>query len=301
MKRGKFISAGIACIVAILALLMEETAMAKTVNRSGSSKSDFAMECINTCKWTASDIETLQLKYYFEEILILPSPNNNIILKQYLSCNDSKYLDTVSKDGNAITITQGQRPSNVTYQSKLKLYIPDHYNGTVELDVDEGSIAIRGPLAVKTMMLNLAEGKIQADKVTVINSLTAHAPDGVVYLTDCTGNIGVEVGSGSVIINSCNIGGSIKANDYTAMNIGLSGIYSNLRISNKEGTVRLGLPGNDSFRINAFLTDKDGVLRNNFSDTFTNDGMSINGTWGSNPKKNIIVSSSDAITLEKNK
>ena len=151
------------------------------------------------------------------------------------------------------------------------------------------------------MMLNLAEGKIQADKVTVINSLTAHAPDGVVYLTDCTGNIGVEVGSGSVIINSCNIGGSIKANDYTAMNIGLSGIYSNLRISNKEGTVRLGLPGNDSFRINAFLTDKDGVLRNNFSDTFTNDGMSINGTWGSNPKKNIIVSSSDAITLEKNK
>ena len=56
MKRGKFISAGIACIVAILALLMEETAMAKTVNRSGSSKSDFAMECINTCKWTASDI-----------------------------------------------------------------------------------------------------------------------------------------------------------------------------------------------------------------------------------------------------
>lgn len=300
MKKGKILF-GIIFIATIFILLTENNIMAKTVNRPGSSKNDFVMERINIHKWAASDIETIKLKYYFEEILILPSPNNNIILKQYLSCNNSKYFDTVSKDGNAITITQGQRPFNVTYQSKLKLYIPNKYKGTVELDVDEGSISVRGSLDLKTMMLNLAEGKIQADKLTVTNSLTAHAPDGVVYLTDCTGNVDVEVDSGSIIVNNSNIGGSIKANDYTAMNIELVKIYSNLKISNKEGTVRLGLPSNDSFKINAFLTNKDGVLKNNFSDTFTNDGMSITGKWGSNPKKNIIVSSSDVITLEKNK
>lgn len=300
MKKGKILF-GIIFIATIFILLTENNIMAKTVNQSGSSKNDVVMERINIHKWAASDVETIKLKYYSEEILILPSPNNNIILKQYLSCNDSKYFDTVSKDGNAITITQGQRPFNVTYQSKLKLYIPNKYNRTVELDVDEGSIYVRGSLDLKTMMLNLAEGKIQADKLTVTNSLTAHAPDGVVYLTDCTGNVDVEVDSGSIIVNNSNIGGSIKANDYTAMNIELVKIYSNLKISNKEGTVRLGLPSNDSFKINAFLTNQDGVLKNNFSDTFTNDGMSITGKWGSNPKKNINISSPDVITLEKNK
>lgn len=289
-----------ACCVVMFTMAMGVSAMAVTVNPLGSSGGNPTANLINTQEWASSSVSKIHLDYYFDEILILPSSNSNIVLKEYLSQKGSQYQASISNSGGTVKVTQGERPSGVTYSSKIELYVPNNYNGTVQLDVADGSIAVRGVLTIDTMILNLDEGKIQVDKLTATNKFTTKSDYGVVYLTDCKGNVDVTVYDGSIIVANSNIGGSIKATDYTVMNIGLSGVYSNININNKEGTVRLALPTGDSFKIDAIVTDKYGTLSNTFSNTFTQSGNTLTGSWGSNPSKTVTVSTSDKMTIEKN-
>ena len=274
--------------------------MAVTVNYPGSSGSNPTANLINTQEWAASSVSKIHLDYYFDEILLLPSSNSNIVLKEYLSQEGSQYQASISNSGGTVKVTQGQRPSGVTYSSKIELYVPDNYNGTVQLDVADGSIAICGALTINTMILNLDESKVQVDKLTATIKLTVKLDYGAVYLTDCKGNVDVTVYDGSIIVANSNIGGFIKATDYNVMNIELSGIYSNLNINNKEGTVHLALPTDDSFKIDAAVTDRYGTLSNTFSNTFIQSGNTLTDSWGSNPSKTVTVSTSDKMTIEKN-
>lgn len=241
---------------AIEAFAKQKTENCNIVN---TENSDLKAELINAKEWAVSDITEIQVNYYTDYVKVMPSENQNIILKEYLSENASQYYAQTSITDSVLRIDSGERPDDKSYISNIEIYIPAEFTGTISLATTTGTLEVENLTAAKLIL------KSQTGGINVSNS---------------SGHFDCEAATGSITIQDGSVWGSFTSTT-GSVKIASSQITGDITANSRTGSIKAMLSQETPFSISA--STKTGAINNNFSDTWSITDHVLVGTWGTDP------------------
>lgn len=186
-----------------------------------------AIPLINTKEWDSSALLSVESFYATDNIYIMPSPTDKIILKEYLTDDNPDYYAHTEIKKNVLTIRSGGRPGT-NYKSYIELYVPDDVLNKVE--TVSGAITAddyTGVLALSTTsgMVNIFDSDIAGNINTVSGSIG-------LFPSTMLGDLYANSHSGKITaIFPASVSYNIKAETATGK---IKGSYFNTQPGNKK-------------------------------------------------------------------
>lgn len=178
-----------------------------------------SMKLINSKQWDVLNISTIEVAYSIDCITVSPSTTQDIILKEYLSEDNSTYDAKTSVSNSVLKIETGARPQSYLngYRSRIELYIPSNFNGAVNLTNKVGSISISGITATTitvqsenssidvsdssgTLDCKTLTGCISASRISA-PMITLQSQNGQINVSDFSGTSNCKTETGGISVS----------------------------------------------------------------------------------------------------
>ncbi|MDR2419379.1 MAG: DUF4097 domain-containing protein [Treponema sp.] len=288
---------------------------------------------VNTQQIDLKGVSGVKITYNSDSVKLFRG-TDLLVLKEYMSIDDSDYYAHVSYATAAdaekqLVIESGERPVvlNGDFQSRIEVYIPASFTGTVAVKTASGSIRSDDALSFSAIMLESSSGsitandikldttaivkatsgsirvkKIAAEKIqfsTASGSIHCGAADGNIAITTMSGNVDFERVNGNVAAESTSgtidlkmVTGALKAHTMSgSIRCAVAESAGDIALSAISGSVTLGVPKNLGFRFSAKMMH--GNLSTPFSDWLyasVSDRHSITGIIGAAGAEVVLIS-----------
>ncbi len=291
----------------------------------GGCKSFKETVLVNTLIFNMGDFQKLQLDYDAEDIHVLKSENDKIVIYEYMNENiKSYYARTTHKNGELI-VTEGKRPRSSGFESYIELHIPSDYKGSLSLHTTSGTIKSEFPLnisdnfsvdttsgvigvsSVNASIVSLAttNGTIKGESLTSssikvvstngnlsfenINAdkIEIQTTNADTRINEASGLISYESKGGNLTASDINGAGSFNALGDGSVNVSYNDVIGDIYIYSKNGRLELKLPSQLAFKFSA--TTKGGVIDTSFTDQLTVTDGTAAGIVGSTPDIAIVM------------
>ena len=272
------------------------------------------LELVNTQKIELDNIMDVKILYSSERVSLFMGTTNTLVIKEYMSENNSQYFANISKSGNIVTIENGRWPFKFLFNNfsrRLEVYLPLAYKNTTSIKTSSGNIEvfdlICSKVAIESSSGSISLSSITADTMNIkstsgrINVGTAHgeisivSSSGQIDINQATGIIISKASSGSIVFGTINgnvsaetssgsiefglVTGSVNAKTTSGpirCTVGESA--GNITFNTTSGGVRLNLPYNLQFSFSSRTTS--GSLTTPFSDRLSHPVTDRNLTQG---------------------
>ena len=97
-------------------------------------------DLVNTQSVDITGIQSISIRYGAEDVVFLVSPENKLIIKEYMTRDDKSYYASVSKSGGVLEIKEGKRPAFRNFSSKTEVYMPAAFAGSLDCTIGSGRI-----------------------------------------------------------------------------------------------------------------------------------------------------------------
>jgi len=284
-----------------------------------------SMKLVNEKEIGVDNAQSIEVLYQFQEVTLLKSPSNSLILKEYMSEDISDYYADVTNAGNKLTI-KGNHPvlGLGTFRARVEVYVPAHFTQDISITTSSGRIALSddytfsrivlksssGSISVNTLKAEAADistssGRISVDTLTaeaadistssgrisldrITGALTAKSSSGRISGETVNGNVSAENTSGGISFDM--VAGSIEAKTSSGkIDCSVNEITGDIMLSSTSGRVELTIPRNANFNFSARRTS--GGLSTPFSDRLfspVSDKRLVQGIIGDGTPKNSI-------------
>lgn len=261
----------------------------------------------NELSFSLDGIEQITISYDEENVSFFRSENDNLVIKEYMSEDKSRYHANVTQDSDSIKISEGGKPFiRGGFVRYIEVYLPESYNESLKVTTTDGDIDISDiALDMKSVRIDCTSGvvtindatasdiylsstsgkmklgKIKADKIridTTRGSVICKSVEGAVSYTSTHGDAQFLSAAGS---------GTYTANNSGKLSVTYEEVTGNLSLYNKNDDVQLTLPSELNFKFEA--TTKNGSVNTNFNGSIKSDGDTTSGTVGKNPTVTIKV------------
>lgn len=254
---------------------------------------------INTQIWNIQDINTINVNYPSDKIILLTSPTNEIILKEYSNKNNPLFYANTEQFRNILNINAGKRPW-FFYTFYIEIYIPTNYLGDINIMTSSGDIYAepKSNLTLNNVEFNSKSGKISTSNVLASN-INLYSKSGKITANKIQSTLDCETTSGTIqIINS-----SIKGNVSSVsgkIDFNSNNISGNINTYSKSGRIIAALSENNQCIFSAKTNS--GTIKNNFGMPleFEIDKKYLTGSIGPHPTNSIIIETKSG-TIEVNK
>lgn len=249
------------------------------------------VKLINTKQWALSGILKIEVAYVTDEVKLLPSPTQEIILKEYLSEDSPRYHANTSIVDSTLKIERGERPapSPTGYISNIEIYVPANFSGEIKLVTESGCIAVtdyKGKLncntetGLITILDSKIDGNLSSNSGIITCTRTGTATD--------KGKLNCNTDSGLIIFSDSAFSGTLDTNS-GIIELGITKLLGDVDAHSDSGHVMVDISSSASFSIKA--TTDTGAVKNNFSNSFTTSKNLLVGEWGTTPTNKINLSS----------
>lgn len=272
----------------------------------GCSKSK-TPQMANELRFSLENISTLAISYNEENITFFVSDGNELLIKEYMTENKSKYHAKVAEHSRNIHISEGNKPFfKDGFTRYIEIYLPANYHEeltvtsirgeinfsnvdfdlrTLRIDNTSGTVKIDKMLAAD-IHLSSTSGRIDLGNIRADNIRLA-TTSGAITCAQLHGNITYTSTSGDIDVQSAIGSGSYKANNSGKLNITYTEVTGDLSFYNKNDNITLTLPKDLNFEFAA--TTKNGSIPTAFQESIAMDGREASGIVGDNPTVMIKV------------
>jgi len=185
------------------------------------------MELVNSQVIETDLIKNLSVLYDSDNIVLMESGDNTLILKEYMTRNRAKYYAEITKSENNITIRSGERPWLI--RTRIELYIPKILTNKINVNLRSGNITI-SDISIKDIIAEVSSGNIK--------------------LNNCHGKLNITVRSGNVKVSDFTGEGLISVRSGN-INLTVNDIAGNLSLSSNSGNINFSMTSNISFILDA--------------------------------------------------
>lgn len=225
------------------------------------------MKLVNTQEIELDNITDVKILYSSERISLFTGTTDKLIIKEYMTENNSKYFADIDKIENTVTIKKKRTYFSPYFRMRIEVYIPASYKNSINIKTASGNIETSdltcSEITIVSSSGNILMGSIAAD------SINLRASSGRVELNITAGSVIAKTSSGNV---NCTIGGIIK----------------NMSVTTASGNVKLNLP--DNYQFNFTTKTSSGRLSAPFMDKLfipANNKDIYQGIIGKNDSDNI--------------
>ena len=262
------------------------------------------LELVNNQVIELDNINDIKILYSSEKVSIFMGTADTLIIKEYMSENNSEYFADINVKGNILTVEKGKRPVWPLvnfFNRRLEIYLPVSYSNNINVKTSSGSIDT-ADLFCSKITIESSSGKILVNSITA-ETINIKSSSGRIEAGSVNGNISAETSSGNIELKK--VTGSLNAKTSSG-SISCTIIESagNISLNTSSGAVRLNLP--QSLNFNFSSRTSSGRLTTPFSDRLsspvTDRNLSQGIIGGSNGLINIpsidIKTSSGSIRIE---
>lgn len=262
-------------------------------------------EISNELHFPLAGISDVTLSYDEEPITFYKADGDELIVKEYMTENQTRYHADVDQDGESIHISEGGKPLFKSgFTRYIEIFLPASYAGALTITTTDGTIdltdiglhisrlridstdgtiklaeAAASDIYLSTTSGTLKLGSIAADTIrieTTSGDVTCDKMAGRVSYTSTSGNAHIKSAIGS---------GSYKADNSGTLSVIYTKVTGDLSFYNKNDDISLVLPEDLEFEFEA--NTKNGMVDTTFKESITTDGRTTHGTVGGNPSVNI--------------
>lgn len=286
MKR-KFIS--LTCVVFVLMGIL---------SGCGGQK---AVALVNTLTFDTGDFNTLRLDYDADDIHVLESDNDKVIVKEYMNENKKSYYTRTSTQNGELLITEGERPRRSSFESYIEIYIPQDYTDSLSLHSTSGTISseialnLSGDFSVDTTsgVIDVSNTKASTVKATSTNGnlsfenigteeISIQTTNATTSMNQINGAINYQSKGGKLMASGLSGSGSFNASGEGSIDISFAEVTNSISAYSKNGTLTVTLPSEIAFKFSA--TTKEGSIDTSFADQLAITDNTAAGTVGASPE-----------------
>jgi hypothetical protein len=162
-------------------------------------------DLVNIQEIELENIDSIDIVYSWENISVFKTNSNNLVLKEYMSINKSKYYAHISNFGGKVLIEKGARPFGIgtgilfnVFNARMEVYLPASYTKNIKVKASSGNVIldkINGTVSAET-----SSGRIELNRVT--GSISAKAASGAIKcaVAENAGNVSLATSSGKVTL-----------------------------------------------------------------------------------------------------
>lgn len=237
---------------------------------------------VNEITMSLKDVKKLTISYDDENLDFFESPNNNLIIKEYISQNNKKYFANIQKDKESIKISEGGKPVfKDGFTRRVEVYLPITYSKNLNITITNGNIDISNiNLSLDSIYIDCTSGNVDINEIVATN----------IYLSSTSGEFEIEnIVGGNIIIDTtqaninckkiegnvsytttngnaqfmCAIGGgNYKVNNSGKLYISYDEVTGDIDCYNKNDNIEILLPASLNFEFEAIA--KNGCINTNF-------------------------------------
>lgn len=212
----KFIIAFIAAFAFIAIGLVVVMVCAINGNFHVASFKSSEAKLVNTQNISLENIDSINIKYYSDDIKFYTSDTDELILKEYRVDNDEDRLATIETNGNELSIVGAKFNMhfivfgfNNSY-NRVEVYLPSGYTGSLSASSTSGEINSDLALKLKQCNLSCSSGDIDMNEIyaedinvsTSSGEIIIQRAEGKRSISSTSGDIRVKGGSGDSTFSS---------------------------------------------------------------------------------------------------
>jgi len=255
---------------------------------------------VNTLTFDMGDFESLRLDYDADDIHVLESDNDKVVVNEYMNENKKNYYARTSMQNGELLITEGDRPRRSSFESYIEIYIPQDYTASLSLHSTSGTINseialnLSGDFSVDTTSGVIEVSNTKASTVKAISTngslsfksvdadeINIQTTNATTYMNQISGAISYQSKGGKLTASSLSGSGSFNASGEGSIDISFADVTSDIYAYSKNGTLMVTLPSGLDFKFSA--TTKEGSIDISFADQLVITDNAASGTVGTYP------------------
>lgn len=255
---------------------------------------------VNTLSFNTDDFESLRLDYDADDIHVMESDSDKVILKEYMNENKKSYYARTSTQNVELLITEGDRPRRSGFESYIEIYIPKDYTDSLSLHSTSGTINseialnLSGDFSVDTTsgLVEVSNTKASTVKATSTNGnlsfenidadeISIKTTNATTSMNQMNGTINYQSKGGKLTASSLSGFGSFNASGEGSIDISFANVTSDISAYSKNGTLTVTLPNELDFKFSA--ATKEGSIDTSFADQLVVTNHTAAGTVGISP------------------
>ncbi len=263
-----------------------------------------AVALVNTLTFGTGDFESLRLDYDADNIHVLESDNDKVIVKEYMNENKNSYYARTGTQNGELLITEGDRPRRSSFESYIEIYIPKDYTNSLSLHSTSGTINseismnLTGDFSVDTTsgVIEVSNTKASTVKASSTNGslnfenidadeINIQTTNATTSMNRISGAISYQSKGGKLTASDLSGSGSFNASGEGSIDISFTDVTSDISAYSKNGTLTVTLPSELDFKFSA--TTKEGSIDTSFADLLAVTDNTAAGTVGSSPAVSI--------------
>lgn len=252
---------------------------------------------VNVATWSMSEVDRITLSYDTDNITLLESPSDEIVIKEYASKDDSRYYATITEDGSALSITGGLRPDDPMFASYVELYLPDDYTGAVAIGTGSGVVVSNISNDLSSLAVVTTDGTVTVNGLSA-GSATVRTDSGAITMSGFSGTLEGTTVSGNVKIASLD-GAAVLSSQSGTLELVVAQLDGTVKMTTDSARIKLKVPEASRFAFSA--TTSSGSIRTPFDeDEITSESdNAVEAAHGTSPTNDVVLhTSSAAITVD---
>lgn len=203
----------------------------------------------NNVVLSLDDVSSINISYLTEKLEVQYTTDNQLIIHEYFNREDETLFAETTYENGSINVRNGRRSGFFGLRSKVELFLPASWEGSLSIITVSGSIKLPNQWKLSSLNLKTISGSIEVGSVaagmiqlgSTSGSIKADMLNGALDLHSISGSIKVENAAGGGSFNTTS--GGIRVN--------FTGLSSHVKASSISGGVRLGLPADASVELEA--------------------------------------------------
>lgn len=224
---------------------------------------DVKTKLVESYEYESTSIKELNLKYYSEDISIMESESDKIVIQEYKSSTSKKSNSKVEESDGCINITAYKPPAIGIYSAQVKVYLPKGYQGNIEIKTESGDITSEISLTSPQLLLGTGDGSVELKEV-IGEEIHIDSDSGDIKLEKVNGEFYGETKDGKIEV--LNFSGSADVVTETGkILMKCQEDLEELRIASGKGKIQVYLPRDLAFyfygatekgKVRTFFEDK---------------------------------------------
>jgi len=205
------------------------------------------MELINTQTVDMNSVKTLNISYTSDNIALLESDGDNLILKEYMTRSSPEYFANIKKSQDAVIISNGVRP--LLIRTRIEIYVPKIFTDNLVFSLKSGNLTSNYNMNHTNIDLTVSSGNMNVVGVSSENILVK-VSSGNIRINSCQGKINAVIKSGNITVDNFSGSGMFDTKSGNT-NLAINGLIGDLSLSVDSGTINLMTNGNISYILDA--------------------------------------------------
>jgi len=198
-------------------------------------------ELVNAQEVALDQIYAITIRYRSDDIILLRHDSDTLVIREYMSTNNSDLFAVITRSGNELVVTGGHRPVTFgAFRTRIEISIPAS-NRSIAISSSSGDIVASGEHSASAFHIESSSGRVVANSVTA-DSVSIGSASGRITANSLTASrVNIESSSGRIAV------GSITAERTTIESssggIALGIINGDVSVRSASGNIELDMAG----------------------------------------------------------